>query len=77
MPTRPSLQRAVRPLSPACIKTLPTKPRGRPLMLGDLDDLVKDYVKQLREAGGVVSTDVVMAAARGIVISKNRALLKD
>ena len=64
-------------LSPACIKTLPTKPRGRPLMLGDLDDLVKDYVKQLREAGGVVSTDVVMAAARGIVISKNRALLKD
>ena len=60
---------------PLRVQTLPTKPRGRPLMLGDLDD-VKEYIKQLRTAGGVVSTAVVMAAARGIILSKNRALLQ-
>ena len=37
-------------------------------MLGDLDDL---------EAGGVVSTDVVVAGCRGIVISKYWALLQE
>ena len=46
-------------------------------MLGDLDDVVKEYIKQLRTAGGVVSTAVVMAAARGIILSKNRALLQE
>ena len=46
-------------------------------MLGDLDVVVKEYVKQLRTAGGVISTAVVMAAARGIVLSKNRALLQE
>lgn len=54
--------------SQTCPETLPTKPRGRPLMLGDLDDVVKGYIRKLREAGGVVSTDIVIAAARGIVI---------
>ena len=37
-------------------------------MLGDLDDL---------EAGGVFSTDVVVAGCRGIVISKYWALLQE
>ena len=46
-------------------------------MLGDMDDVVKDYIKQLRAAGGVISTSVVMAAARGIILSKNRALLQE
>ncbi|CAG2194694.1 unnamed protein product [Mytilus edulis] len=49
------------------IKELPTKIRGRPLMLGDkLDDRVKMFVKNLRAAGGVVNTTIVVAAARGI-----------
>ena len=60
---------------PLHVQTLPTKPRGRTLMLGDLDDIVKEYIKQLRTAGGAVSTAVIMAAARGIILSKNRALL--
>lgn len=29
---------------------------GRPLMLGELDSLVQDYVKQLRLSEGIVST---------------------
>ena len=29
---------------PLRVQTLPTKPRGRPLMLGDLDDVVKENV---------------------------------
>lgn len=58
------------------IKELPTKIRGRPLMLGDkLDDRVKMFVKNLRAAGGVVNTTIVVAAARGIVRAENRALL--
>ena len=43
-------------------------------MLGDLD---QRYIKQLRSAGGVINTDVAVAAARGMVISRNRALLKE
>ena len=46
-------------------------------MLGDLDDIVKEYIKQLRTTGGVISTAVVMAAARGIILSKNQALLQE
>ena len=37
-------------------------------MLGDLDKDVQEY-------GGVINTDVVVAAARGVVESKNRSLL--
>ena len=36
--------------APLAVKTLPTKHRGRPLMLCDLDVVVKEYVKQLRTA---------------------------
>ena len=36
--------------APLAVQTLPTKPRGRPLMLCDLDVVVKEYVKQLRAA---------------------------
>ena len=52
------------------VASLPCKPKGRPLMLGDLDKDVQEYVRQLRVVGGVINTDVVMAAARGVVESK-------
>ena len=49
---------------------------GRPLLLGDdLDKQVREYVKYLRERGGVVNTGVVIAAAEGIVMNKNANLL--
>ena len=50
------------------IRTLPGKARGRPLLLGnDLDKKLQLYVKKLRESSAVVSSKVVMAAARGIL----------
>ena len=54
------------------MKSLPTKPQGRPLLLGhDLDMAVQDYIKSLRMAGGVVNCTIVMAAANGIVKAKD------
>jgi len=45
-------------------------------MLGELDNDVKEYLRQWRVVGGVINNDVVMAAARGIVQSKNHSLLE-
>ena len=56
--------------------SLPTKPQGRPLLLGqELDKSVQDYIEALRVAGGVVNTAIVMAAANGIVSAKDVTLL--
>ena len=59
------------------VTSLPIKPKGRPLMLGDLDRSVQTYIKQLRATGGIINSDVVIAAAKGVVIAKNRSLLKE
>lgn len=45
----------------------PTKKRGRPLTLWELDDKVQKYIKALRAAGTPVSAHIVQAAAEGIV----------
>ena len=53
---------------PIVITKLETELRGRPLLLGEqLDSLVKEFISNLRAAGGVVNTTVVMGAAEGIV----------
>ena len=58
------------------VKALPTKPQGRPLLLGEeLDKCVQDYIKNLREIGGVVNTAIVIGAADGIVGARNCGLL--
>ena len=49
--------------------------RGRPLLLGDLDSNVQQYVRKLRLAGGIVNRAIVIAAATGIVEHNNPALL--
>ena len=49
---------------PVSVASLPCKTQGRPLKVGDLDKDVREYVRQLRDVGGVINTDVVMAAAR-------------
>lgn len=60
------------------IRTLPEKARGRPLLLGnDLDKKLQLYVKKLRESSAVVSSKVVMAAARGILKIYDRQRLAD
>ena len=41
-----------------CVVTcLPTQPRERPLLVGvELDITIQDYIRALRQAGGVVNT---------------------
>ena len=59
------------------IAELPPMKRGRPLLIQELDGQVQEYVKQLRLAGGVINTAVVLAAAKGIVMASNCALLAE
>ena len=60
------------------VSSLPSKKRGRPLLLGqDLDGKVQQYLKKVREAGGAVSSRTVIAAARGIAMSCNRNVLAE
>ena len=62
---------------PIVIKKLPTKDRGRPLMLGqELDAAVQEYVESLRKVNGSVNTLVVMGAAEGIVGARDMSKLK-
>ena len=49
--------------------------RGRPLLLGELDQKVQVYIKALRDAGGSVGTSIVIAAAVGIITAHDRNLL--
>lgn len=51
--------------------------RGRPLKLGQYDDLVKAYIRRLRVAGGVVNAQIVMTGAKGILMFKDSTLLKE
>ena len=58
------------------VDELPAKKKGRPLMLGaELDKLVELYLKELRSKGAVVNSAIVMAAAEGIVKTKDSNLL--
>ena len=58
------------------ILELPTKKRGRKLMMGEeLDTLIQKYINAVRNSGGVINTAIVKAAARGLVIAKDRTLL--
>ena len=58
------------------ITSLPPKKRGRPLALEEnLDGDVQKYIRALRLAGTPVSCSLVLAAAEGIVTSKDRTLL--
>lgn len=51
--------------------------RGRPFLLGnELDKRVQEYLKQMREAGGVVNATIVIGAATGIVKDFDSNLLQ-
>ena len=47
------------------IQELPLKKNGRPLMLGELDQQVREYTRDLRAQGVVINTAVVLGAAEG------------
>ena len=58
------------------MKELPTKPQGRPVLLGDtLDKLVQEYVTSQRKAGAPVNTTILAGAIKGIVAAHSRSLL--
>ena len=60
------------------VTKLPSKKRGRPLLLGEkLDREVKCYIQAVREGGGVVTSTITMAAAMAIVRKHDRTLLKE
>ena len=60
------------------IAKLGNEKRGPPLLLGkELDMQVQEYVKSLRENGGVVNSAIVMVGAEGIVKSYDSNLLKE
>ena len=40
---------------------------GRSLLIGDFDDQVAAYIRQLCKTGGVVNCNIVIAAAKGII----------
>ena len=60
------------------VTALLLKKCGRPLTLGEaLDTDVQKYIRALRLAGTPVSCSLVLAAAEGSVVSKDRTLLAD
>ena len=59
----------------APMNELPPRKRGRPLLLGEYYELVQEYIKGLRKAGSVVNTSLVVAAAEGLLLCRNRSLL--
>ena len=57
------------------LTVLPTKKRGRLLLLGEnFDHQIQMYLRKIREQGGKITAAVVVAAARGIIMvtDKNR-----
>lgn len=57
--------------------SIPSKRMGRPLTLGDLDPKVQQYIRALHQAGAPVGTSVIIAAAKGIIMSVDRTMLVD
>ena len=58
------------------VKELIPKKRGRPLLIGEeLDEQVRDYIKELRREGVVINCDVAIAVGTGIVMNNGANLL--
>ena len=60
------------------VSVLPSKKGARPVLLGqELDQKVQLYLKKVREGGGAVSTRIVMAAARGLLLKYDSGMLAE
>ena len=57
------------------VSSIPSKKMGRPLTLGNIDPQVQQYIRALRQAEAPVGTSVIIAAAKGIVMSIDQTLL--
>ena len=62
--------------TPVTVKGLLTKEQGQPLFLRQvLHKAVQEYITSMRMVGAVVNTDIVMAAAKGIIAAREQSLL--
>ena len=59
------------------ITELPKKDRGRPLKLKEYDQEVLDYIDNIRKNGGTINVQIVMDAARGVLLHKAKHKLKE
>ena len=59
------------------VSAIPSKQRGRPLTLGEIDSEVQQYLRALRPAGTPANTAIAIASARGIVMAKDQSLLAE
>jgi len=57
------------------IDKIPSKRRGRPQLLGEYDAQVQQFVRVLQKGGTLVTPQVVIAAAEGIISAKDKNLL--
>ncbi|XP_050408299.1 uncharacterized protein LOC126823474 isoform X2 [Patella vulgata] len=59
------------------IEALKSAPRGRPLMLGDIDKKIVQLVSEILQTGGTVNGTIVTAIAKGAVRRENKSLLRE
>jgi len=60
------------------LTSFPEKQCGRSLLLGNnLDEKLQLYVRKVREGCGIVSSKIVMAAARGMLLAYDRSKLAE
>jgi len=58
------------------VHELVPKKRGRPLLIGEeLDEQVREYIKELRRFGVTINAHVVIAVGMGLVLNKDANLL--
>ena len=70
--TWPETTNIAKPELNITVSSIPTSKRGRKLLIGDLDKEVMNFIYNLREVGGVVNGKIAVAAAKGIINSKNK-----
>ena len=60
------------------IETMPKKKRGKKVLLGEqLDRKLQQYLTTLKSNRGIISAQVAMAAAKGLLLSLNRGALAE
>jgi len=60
------------------VQVLPTAKRGRPFLLGEkLDGQTQAYIRAVRDAGGVITTGIAIAAGKAIVRKSNPSLFDE
>ncbi|XP_023218721.1 uncharacterized protein LOC111620926, partial [Centruroides sculpturatus] len=59
------------------ITDLPHKSRGRPTLLGNYENEVRNYLQELRANGGTINSNIVLAAAHDVIKARAPHLLAE